>query len=67
MSNVIVVYLNSMFNVLLQETKYAIHRHKETSEVVCIYGSAIERLYDEQGNEMVVLKADRGVDEKAHR
>lgn len=41
-----------MFNVLLLETKSAIHRHTNTSEVVeCIYGSAIERLYDEQSNE----------------
>lgn len=49
-----------MLNVLLQGTKSAIHRHTDTSEVVvCIYGSAIERFYDEQGNEteMVVMKA----------
>lgn len=57
--NVTVVYLNSMLNVLLPETKYAIHRHKDTSEVVCIYGSAIECFCDDQGNEkgMVVMKA----------
>lgn len=55
-----VVYLNSMFNVLLPETKFAIHYYSATLEVVvCIYGSAIERFYDEQGNEteMVVMKA----------
>lgn len=49
-----------MLNVLLPWTKSAIHRHTDTSEVVvCIYGSAIERFYDEQGNEteMVVMKA----------
>lgn len=38
-----------MLNVLLPETKSAIHRHTDTSEVVvCIYGSAIEPFYDEQ-------------------
>ena len=49
-----------MLNVLLPGTKSAIHRHFDTSEVVvCIYGSAIERFYDEEGNEteMVVMKA----------
>ena len=44
-----------MFNVLLLETKSAIYRQTATSEViVCIYGCAIERLYDEQGNEAEV-------------
>lgn len=44
-----------MINVLLPGTKFAIHRHTATSEViVCIYGCAIERLYDEQGNEAEV-------------
>ena len=49
-----------MLNVLLPGTNSAIHRHTDTSEVVvCIYGSAIEHFYDEQGNEteMVVMKA----------
>lgn len=49
-----------MLNVLLPGTRSAIHRHFDTSEVVvCIYGSAIERFYDEEGNEteMVVMKA----------
>lgn len=49
-----------MFNVLLPGTKSAIHHHTDTSEVVvCIYGSAVERFYDEQGNEteIVVMKA----------
>lgn len=49
-----------MLNVFLSGTKSAIHRHSDTSEVVvCIYGSAIERFYDEEGNEteMVVMKA----------
>lgn len=48
-----------MLNVLLPGTKSAIHCHTNTSEVVvCISGSAIERFYDEQGNEteMVVMK-----------
>ena len=49
-----------MLNVLLPGTKSAIHRHTNTSEVVvCIYGSAIERFYDDEGNEteMVVMTA----------
>lgn len=49
-----------ILNVLLPGTKSAIHRHTDTSEVVvCIYGSAIERFYDDQGNEteMVVMTA----------
>lgn len=49
-----------MLNVLLPGTKSAIHRHMDTSEVVvCIYGSAIERFYDDDGNEtkMVVMMA----------
>ena len=41
-----------MLNVLLTGNKFAIHRHTDTSKiVVCIYGSAIERFYDEQGDE----------------
>lgn len=41
-----------MLNVLLPGTKTPIHRHQETSEVVvCIYGSAIERFYDGEGNQ----------------
>ena len=40
-----------MLNVLLPDTKTPIHRHQNTSEVVlCIYGSAIERIYDDEGN-----------------
>lgn len=49
-----------MLNVLLPGTKSAIHWHTDTSEVVvCIYGSAIERFYDDEGNEteMVVMTA----------
>ncbi len=49
-----------MLNVLLPGTKSAVHRHTDTSEVVvCIYGSAIERFYDDKGNEteMVVMTA----------
>ena len=39
-----------MLNVLLPRTKSVIHRHTNTSKVVeYIYGSAIERFYDEQG------------------
>lgn len=41
-----------ILNVLLPRTKSAIPLYTNTSEVVeCIYGSAIERLYDEQSNE----------------
>lgn len=50
-----------MLNVLLPERKSAIPRHTNTSEViVCIYGSAIELFYDEQGNdiEMVNFQID---------
>lgn len=37
-----------MLSVLLPGTKSAIHRYTDTSEVdVCIYGSAIERFYDD--------------------
>lgn len=49
-----------MLNVLLPGTKSAIHRHTNTPEVVeYIYGSAIKRFYNQQGNktEMVVMKA----------
>ena len=49
-----------MLNVLLPGTKSAIHRHTDTSEVVvCSYGSAIERFYNDEGNEteMVVMTA----------
>lgn len=52
--------LQRMLNVLLPGSKTQIHRHISTSEVVvCIYGSVIERLYDENGNEdrCVFLKA----------
>ena len=50
-----------MLNVLLPGTKTPIHRHKETSEVViCIYGSAIERLYDIEGNETEVVRLAAG-------
>lgn len=48
-----------MLNVLLPGTRSAIHRHSDTSEFfVCIYGSAIERFYDNQGNEteMVIMR-----------
>lgn len=51
---------NVLLNVLLPGTKSAIHRHSDTSEVVvCIYSSAIERSYDDQGNEMemVIMRA----------
>ena len=51
-----------MFNVLLPGTKFSIHLHTDTSKVVVFFNpSAIERFYDEQGNEteMVVIKAGR--------
>lgn len=39
-----------------QIEKYVIPRHTTTSEVVvCIYPSAIESFYDEQGNEMEIV------------
>lgn len=44
----------------MPRTKSAISCHTNTSEVmICIYPSAIERFYDEQGNdlELVVMKA----------
>ena len=50
-----------ILNVLLLETNSAIYRHTNTSEVVaCVYGSAIERSYDQQGNEteMVAIKQE---------
>ena len=48
-----------MLNVLLPRTKFAIPLYIDTSKiVVCIYGSAIERFYDKQGNgtEMVFFQ-----------
>lgn len=52
-----------MLNVLLPGTITPIHRHKETSEVVvCIYGSAIERFYDSEGNETEVVRLAAGSD-----
>lgn len=53
-----------MLNVLLPGSKSAIHRHSDTSEVVvCIYGSVIERFYDEEGKEteVVVMKAGSNI------
>lgn len=52
-----------MLNVLLPGTKTPIHRHKDTSEVVvCIYGSAIERLYDATGTEIDCIRMEAGSD-----
>ena len=52
-----------MLTVLLPTTKSAIHRHSDTSEVViCIYGSAIERFYDSDGNETEVVLMMAGSD-----
>ena len=52
-----------MLNVLLPGTKTPIHRHQDTSEVVvCIYGSAIERFYDNEGNETDVIRLAAGSD-----
>ena len=52
-----------MLNVLMPGTKTAIHRHQDTSEtILCIYGSAIERFYDADGNETEVVKMVAGVD-----
>ena len=51
-----------MLNVLLPGTKSAIHRHTDTSEVVvCIYGSAIERFYDDEGNVEFKNSVDLGL------
>ena len=53
-----------MINVFLPRTMSAIPRHTDTSKiVVCTYGSAIERFYDEQCNEteMVVMKTGSGI------
>ena len=50
-----------MMNVLLPGTKSAIHRHTNTSEVViCIQGSCIERLYDDNGNETECITLTAG-------
>ena len=50
-----------MVNVLLPGTKSAIHRHTNTSEVViCIQGSCIERLYDDNGNETECITLTAG-------
>lgn len=52
-----------MLNVLQPGTKSAIHRHTDTSEVVvCIYGSAIERFYDDEGNETEIVVMTAGSD-----
>lgn len=52
-----------MLNVLLPGTKSAVHRHTNTSEVVvCIYGSAIERFYDDEGNETETVVMTAGSD-----
>ena len=52
-----------MLNVLLPGTKSAIHRHTDTSEVVvCIYGRAIERFYDDEGNETEMVMMTAGSD-----
>lgn len=50
-----------MLNVLLPGTKTPIHRHQDTSEVVvCIFGSVIERFYDEDGKEIESVKITAG-------
>ena len=50
-----------MLNVLLPGTKSAIHRHSNTSEVViCIYGSCIERFYDDKGQETECITLTAG-------
>ena len=52
-----------MLNVLLPGTKSAIHRHSNTSEVViCIYGSCIERFYDDKGQETDCFTLKAGSD-----
>lgn len=50
-----------MLNVLLPGTEVPIHRHKNSSElVVCLQGSCIERLYDEQGKETEAVTLTAG-------
>lgn len=52
-----------MLNVLLPGTKSAIHRHSNTNEVViCIYGSCIERFYDDKGQETDCFALTAGSD-----
>lgn len=52
-----------MLNVLQPGTKTPIHRHQNSSEIViCIYGSAIERFYDQYGNEVETVKMAAGSD-----
>lgn len=49
-----------MLNCILFGTKEQIHCHCDTNEVLfCVYGSLVERFYDEQGNltEEVTLTA----------
>ena len=50
-----------MLNVLLPGTQVPIHRHKNSSElVICLQGSCIERLYDEQGKETEAVTLTAG-------
>lgn len=50
-----------MLNVLQPGSIVAAHRHLDTTEVVvCIHGTAIERYYDENGNETDVFMLKAG-------
>ena len=58
--NTLLLYFRMLFTMAVslctscigKMPKFSIHHHTNTSKfVVCIYGSAIERLYDEQSNE----------------
>ena len=52
-----------MLNVLLPETMSVFPCHTNTSEVmICIYPSAIERFYDEQGNDLELVVMKVGID-----
>lgn len=61
--NTLLLYFRMLFTMAVslctscigKMPKFSIHHHTNTSKfVVCIYGSAIERFYDEQGNETKV-------------
>ena len=50
-----------MLNILLPGTFVAPHKHEDTSEVVvCIYGTVIERLYDNEGREVQKIEMQAG-------
>ena len=49
--------------MLLPSTKSAFHRQADMSKlVVCIFGSVIERFYDDEGNETYIVVMTAGCD-----